>query len=198
MLFEEINRRLCGHPITNVDITAVLKLILTSYFSSAENITHPQLKNRIYTDSPQTGIIIESSGAFLPTEAEKRPAVLIKRDTWKVDQSGVLGGYEQGSNPANFTRFIQGVHAIICIGKTPGETDLLGDEVFRLFCHITPLLLNYSCLDTFRVLELSPIKPIQEGRSHYQAVVSLFYRFTDKWTIDIVESTPTTTTTESP
>lgn len=195
MLFDEIQRRLCGHPITNVDITAVLKLILASYFSSPENITHPQLKTRIYKDNSQTGIIIESSGAFLPTEAEKRPALLVRRDTWKVDQGGISGGYEQGSDPENYTRFIQGVHTIICIGKTPGETDLLGDEVFRLFCHITPGLLKYSCLDTFRVVELSPIKPLQEGRSHYQAIVSLFYRFTDKWTLNIVENT---TTTNSP
>lgn len=187
MLFDEIKRRLCDHPITNVDITAVLKLILTSYFSSSENIVHPQLKNRIYTDDTRTGIIIESSGAFLPTEAEKRPALLIRRETWKVDQS-IYGGYEQGSDPERFSRIIQGAHSIICIGKTPGEAEILGDEVFRLFCHVTPALLKYSCLETFRTLELSPIKPLQESRIHYHSVVSLFYRFIDSWTIDIIEN----------
>jgi len=194
-MFEEIYRRLCSHPLTTVDITAVIKIILTSYFGTPDNILHENLRDRIYTDLDGPGLMIESSHAFAPTQAERRPAILIKRGEWKNAQEGFYGGFIQGSSPGRFVRSVLGTHNIICIGKTPGEAEILGDEVFRLLAHVTPKLLERTCLDSFRVVGLSEIKPLQEGRDHFAAAIQVTYRFFETWEIDIETVTTTTTTT---
>lgn len=201
-MFEEIYRRLCARPITTVDITAVIKIILTSYFGNADNILHANLKDRIYSDTDTTGLSIEAGSAFTPTKAERRPAIIIRRGEWKNSQEGFYGGFVQGSSPGQFVRLVMGSHNIICIGKTPGEAEILGDEVFRLFSHVTPQMLERSCLDSFKVIGLSEIKPLQEGRDHYAAMIQLTYRFYETWEISIqtvtTTSTTTTTTTAAP
>lgn len=194
-MFDKIYRRLCGHPITTVDITAVLKIILTSYFSEKDNILHTGLKDRIFSDTDGPGLTIEAASAFVPNIAERRPAIIIRRGEWKNVQEGFYGGAIQDASINTYVRMIAGSHNIICIGKTPGEAEILGDEVFRLFAHITPKLLTNSCLDTFRVAGLSEVKPLHEGRDHYAAMIQVMYRFHETWEIEIE---PVTTTTSEP
>ena len=181
--------------ISPVDITALFVALLTSYFSNSENIQHETLKNRTYDpDYDKTKIIIDAAGRWAPENAGTRPAILIARGEWRTIQEGAEGGRILGSVPATYVRKYLGQHRLQCISKSPAETDLLVDEVFRFLIHIEPIILQELPFITFAVQGIGPLAAVPEGRQHWLSTILVTYSFAESWMI----TTPVTEIEQPP
>jgi len=171
-------------------------MLLTEYFSSAENIIIPALQERLITDANKP-LIIESGQAYLPETAGYRPAIIITRGQWAAaNRTGISAGRIFELASTKYARTIVGQHNIVCIGKLPVETDLLATEVFLFLTTLEPVIVDTLPISIFQAVGVSEIKPIKEGRDHYVVEIPVKYSFEFVWHMEINESTTTTTTTE--
>lgn len=186
---DEFFAEYCGKGYGPVAVTGLLRILLTDYFSNPGNIIKTSLKDRIFTDSDTTEILIESAGLWKPELAGRRPAILINRGEWKFRPFGLHVGLVQGSDPQEFSINVVGSHNIICIAKTVAETENLAEEVARFLVNVSPQIIDELPFLAFRVEGVSGVKYVREDRGHYAAVVTVVYSFVEKWTITRTTST---------
>jgi len=186
---DEIVARFCGITPTPVDFTALLRYLLTDYFSNADNIVNPNLKDVIYTeDDATTGIVIEAGGRWRLSSDDHRPAIFISRGEWRVEPYLLGMGVIQPADSPVYLRRYSGVHNIICIGKTLAATDLLAGEVLHFLVQVIPPLRERLPISHLNVVGLSPVQPYGEGRTHYAATIPVTYSFELRWSIGLTTS----------
>lgn len=180
---DEFLTEYCGQGLGSQAITGLLRILLTDYFSHPENILKSSLKDRIYKDTADTGIVIESAGLWKPETAGKRPAILIRRGELRINMAGLYSGHEMGTDPERFDVIYEGSHNIICIAKTVAETEDLTEEVMRFLINISPVVISELPIARFSVVAVSPVSVLEEARTHWRAAIALVYRYTEKWNI---------------
>ncbi|GIW59023.1 MAG: hypothetical protein KatS3mg087_0089 [Patescibacteria group bacterium] len=190
MDLEQAVSRFCGSDFSPLEISALLKNLLTSYFSSPDNIIHDALKTRIYSDN-SSQIIIEAAAAYKPEEAGFRPAIIITSGNWEARPLGIGSGFTLGSNPPRYGFNIVGQHIVNCIAKLPAETELLAAEVFLFLMSMRPIILRQFPIATFDSIHKTTLEPFNEGRTHYIERIMINYVVNYQYTIDITESTTT-------
>lgn len=188
-LFDDLKNRFCSGLLTPNDFTAFLRLLLTQHFSNSEQILSEYLKSRLFVEDTNTGIVIESVGAWTPNTAERRPAILLARGEWKRDIMGIGNGtdYSTTGGLLNYYRRITGQHNIICVGKTRAEAEELGMEVFYVLTTLEPLIYENIPKLMFHAMSLSATSRLKEYRDHYACAVGVVYSFTFQFNISHTE-----------
>jgi len=179
----ELKERICAKSLGPVEMSGLLKELLVNYYSNPDNIQHPALKNRVYSEGSNTRILIEIGAFIEPALAEDRPAILISRGDWKAQPPTMEYGAVLGSSPKRYVRQFIGTHNINCIGKTYGEAEILAEETFKFLIHAEPLVAAEIPIANYIVNGLAAPKPVAEGRVHYIVAIPIQYSFSEAWTI---------------
>jgi hypothetical protein len=168
-------------------LTGIFREILAQHFGSAQNIEHPELIERVWRPDVTTGILIEAVHRDLPDLTEKRPAILVKRNSFRNVREGIAdlnqGPIADRTGRQHYTTFWVGSHTFFCIARNGGEAELLATEVYRELHHFHPVIRNTALLLTFRVSEVGEIGQLEEARENYVVPVTVAYAWQDMWTL---------------
>lgn len=181
---------LCENGWQPLLITGFLRDLLIRQWANPQNIISPELKQYVWREGKTSGILIESVFRYRPELAGKRPAVMIKRNTFKNMQTGfggqIFGGgiaayeNEKGAISRHATLFI-GSHTLFCIHGTGASTEMLASEVTN---HLTECLWpirRHLGLRQFSVTEVGAIQEIQESNENYVVPITVGWCYEHVW-----------------
>ena len=168
-------------------LTGLLRDILTRHFCTPQYIEEPDLRQLIWQDNPTTGILIESYHRWDPRVMEKRPAVIIKRNAYQNQRTGIGDKHQptraDRGNPHYATMWL-GSHTLFCIGGSSGATaELLATEVQRELTEFGPEIRSKFLLHRFAVIEVGAIAELEEAAQNFVVPVNVGYAFQEHWVL---------------
>ena len=132
-----------------------------------------------------SGLLIESITRWTPNSADKRPAILIKRNGWKWLPLGI--GDKAGGNifegSTAYTGLWEGSHVIYCLALTGVETELLTMEVVKFLAHFAPWIREQMNFKRFMITEVGGIGEVQEAVQGYGVPVTVAYVAEESWAL---------------
>lgn len=153
------------------------------YFSDPDNIENENIKSLIYTNDENTKILIGDSSALDYELVEKRPAILIQRKEMSFEKIPILAGSyvtinEKPSETLDIVlNLVTILYIIICMGRTPGESELLAWETQGAINKMTRSLALTHALPALEVLKVSDTKIVPESDREYLTFLSLVAKF---------------------
>lgn len=185
---------LCESGLRPHVVTGILRQLLISHFADPSNIVDTQLRNKFKESGPwkvdenglnDSGILIESITRWTPNSANKRPAILIKRNSWQWARLGIgdrdgINAYEGSSS---YTGWWQGSHSLYCIAAWGLETELLATEVVRFLMHFSPWIREQLDFKKFGITEVGGIGEVQEVVQGFAVPVTVAYMAEESWTL---------------
>lgn len=184
--FDEEVSSLCSSGVPPIILTGVFIQLLRQKFVDPDEIEHPTLKGNTWTPEAETSkILIQPAYQWNPQEIQKRPALLIRRQEINTRILGLNNQFQGGFNdPDGATRHetIHGSgHLIFCVGRTGGEAEILGTEVWKHFLHFGPILREDLKLARLQVMQLSEVGKVEESAEHWSTVVSVATFYYETW-----------------
>jgi len=185
---------LCSYGMRPHVMTGLLRQLLIGHFSDPENIDDGRVRRMVEelggwkpadNGLNQTGILVESITRWNPTNNDKRPAVLIKRNSWTWLRKGI--GDKAGSNAytgaTSYTGFWEGSHTLYCLAQHGAETEFLTAEVVKFLVTFSPLITDQMQLMRFFVSEVGGVGEVQEVVQGYAVPVTVSYVAAESWTL---------------
>lgn len=179
-------------------MTGFLRRKLIEKFANPDHIESPDLKDptgqpAIWRPGNTTGILIESVFRFLPQLVEKRPAVLIKRNSltnMRLFRSDYVGA--DTTMFENFTTLWVGSHTVFCIHGSGAATEDLAGEVQRELTQFGPAFVAKLALKRFQVTEVQPIGILEEASQNFVVPLIIAYAYDESWRLNVDDSLPLT------
>jgi len=185
---------LCSYGMRPHVMTGLIRQLLLGHFSDPDNIEEPRVRRQLAeigmwrpSDNGLNagGILIESITRWQPATADKRPAVLIRRNSWRWQRQGVgdqIGGnvYE-GS--LSYAGMWEGSHTLFCLCPSGAETEFLATEVVKFLHQFSPWIREQMNLHRFMVSEVGGIGEVQEALQGYAVPVTVAYVAEEAWTL---------------
>jgi hypothetical protein len=176
---------LCSLLPRPILMTGLFRDLLIRHFSSASNIEDSQLRNLLWKNADDTGILVESVHRWRPDLTEKRPAVIIKRNAYQNERKGI-GDIRQGppvdrEGFAHYATFWTGSHTLFCIGGSGAQAEILGAEVQRYLTEFSPVILTSLDLKRFQVLQIGAVAEIEEAQENFAVPITVGYTFEQRW-----------------
>ena len=183
---------LCSYGMRPHVMTGLLRQLLMAHFSDPANIEEPHVRRQLETLGAwkpsdnglnQGGILIESITRWQPATADKRPAVLIKRNAWSWqriavgDQAGV--NVYEGSY--SYAGLWSGSHTLFCLTPGGAETEFLATEVVKFLHQFAPWIREQMSLHRFGVSEVGGAGEVQEVLQGYAVPVTVSYVAEEAW-----------------
>lgn len=181
---------LCENGWQPLLITGLLRDLLIRQWSNPTNIIAPELKQYLWNETKSSGILIESVYRFRPDLIEKRPAILIKRNSLRNKRIGFAGQiqglgnvayqHEKGAISRHSTLFV-GSHTLFCIHQTGASTEILATEVMH---HVTACLwpiVKHLRLRQFSVMEVGAIQELEESSENYVIPITVGWGYEHTW-----------------
>jgi hypothetical protein len=178
---------LCSLLPRAVLLTGVFRDILTRHFLSADQIEDPVLRDVIWKNTDDTGILIESVHNWRPATTERRPAVIVKRNAYQNKKRGIgnrrMGPHADKEGFEHYVTYWEGSHTLFCLGGSGAQADILGGEVQR---HLTefadPIQVSLHLLD-FRVLQAGPVAELEEAQENFVVPITVGYAYEERWVV---------------
>ena len=183
---------LCSYGMRPHVMTGLLRQLLVDHFADVQNIEDPKVRRQIETLGAwqpvenglnQSSILIESITRWNPNNADKRPAVLIKRNDWRWMRQTI--GDKAGENPytgsTSYMGFWEGSHTLYCLAQNGAETEFLTTEVVRFLVTFSPLIRDQMDLMRFLVSSVGGIGEVQEVIQWYAVPVTVSYVAEESW-----------------
>jgi hypothetical protein len=175
-------------------LTGFIRQLLAAHFTDPDNIEDLKLRQKLKelggwlpnnNGLSDSGILIESITRWAPNEAEKRPAILIKRNAWRWQKIGIadsLGvNYIDGSK--SYTGLWEGSHTLYCLALAGVETELVAMEVVRFLQHFGPWIREQMDFKRFMIAEVGGISEVQEVVQGYAVPVTVAYVAEESWSL---------------
>ncbi len=189
---------LCENGWQPLLITGFLRDMLARYWSDPTNIVAPENKQYVWSEGKDSGILIESVYRYRADLVEKRPAIMIKRNSFRNVQTGfngeILGGgmaayeNEKGAISRHSTLFA-GSHTLFCIHGTGASTEILANEVMgHLMTALLPIRRHLG-LRQFSVTEVGAIQELEESSENYVIPITVGWGYEFTWELKL-ESLP--------
>lgn len=189
---------LCENGWQPLLITGFFRDLLTRQWSDPTNIVSPEMKQYVWSENKTSGILIESVYRYRSDLVEKRPAIMIKRNSFKNMQTG-FGGQIFGAGAAAYenekgaisrhTTLFVGSHTFFCIHGTGASTEILASEVMaHLIACIHPIRQHLG-LRQFSVTEVGAIQEIEEASENYVIPITVGWGYEHTWQLRL-ESLP--------
>jgi hypothetical protein len=183
---------LCGYGMRPHVMTGLLRQLLIGHFSDLENIEEPKLRQQLATVGPwrpndnglnNGGLLIESITRWNPNTADKRPAILIKRNSWRWQKQGIGDRASENvyTGSTTYSGLWEGSHTVICLAQNGVETEFLTTEVVKFLIHFSPLIRDQMALHRFFVAEVGGIGEVQEVIQGYAAPITVAYMAEESW-----------------
>lgn len=185
---------LCSYGMRPHVMTGLLRQLLISHLSDPDNIEEPKLRKHAKDVGPWkssdvslngSGFLVESITRWQPNLADKRPAVFIKRNSWKWAQLGIgnKNGVDYETGTKHYTGVWNGSHTLFCLAPNGVETELLTTEVVKFLLHFSPLIISQMDLMKFYVDEVGGIGEVQEVIQGYAVPVTVAYVAEESWSL---------------
>jgi hypothetical protein len=184
---------LCNRNWTPLLITGFFRDFLVQQWSSAENIVNPKLRKHLWSETPSSGILIESALRFRPDMVGKRPAIFIKRNSFQTKPLGIGGGLSHGTGQAmyptqkgahnNYTVAVTGSHTMFCVNALGDATDTFATEVSTHVLEMCPALLRTMSLYDCTLAEVGAVQKLQEqgDATNYVVPITVAWSYVHDW-----------------
>lgn len=181
---------LCENGWQPLLITGFLRDLLVRQWSDATNIISPEMKQYLWSEEQSSGILIESVYRFRADLVEKRPAIMIKRNSFRNMQTGFAGQMqglgtvayenEKGAISRHTTLFV-GSHTLFCIHGTGASTEILATEVMHHLVACLWPIRRHLGLRQFSVTEVGAIQEIEESNENYVVPITVGWGYEHVW-----------------
>jgi len=183
-LLPPIPGKLCAFGMRPLLLTGYLVDHLEQHFSLGATIEEPDLRSLIWRKTDDTGILISTESDWRPTTTGKRPAIIVKRNSYQNVKKGInnfVGTTKQGFD--EFASFWVGSHTLFCLQGTGASADLLATEVQREFTQFGPIIRKYLDLHAFVVHEVGPRSELEEAHEHSAVPVTIGWAYEESWQV---------------
>lgn len=185
---------LCSYGMRPHVMTGVLRQLLTAHFSDPNNIEEPRVRRQIEelgawkpSDNGLNagGILIESITRWQPATADKRPAILIKRNKWAWQKIAIgnMAGVDTLEGSTGYTGLWEGSHTLFCLCPSAAENEFLATEVVKFLVTFSPWIRDQMNLFRFRIEEIGGAHEVQEVLQGYAVPVTVAYVAEEAWTL---------------
>lgn len=185
---------LCSYGMRPHVMTGLLRQLLISHLSDPDNIEEAKLRKHARDTGPwrssdtglnNSGFLVESITRWQPNTADQRPAILIKRNSWKWEKIGIgnYAGSDVATGTQHYTGFWNGSHTLFCLAPTGVETELLTTEVVKFLLHFSPLIMQQMDLLRFYVAEVGGVGEVQEVIEGYAVPITVAYVAEEAWSL---------------
>jgi hypothetical protein len=181
---------LCDNGWQPILITGFFRDFLTRQWSDAQNILTPELRQYLWKEQTDSGILIETVHRWRGDIVEKRPAIMIKRNSYRnlamgfshQIQGGGLAAYqtEKGAIKRYATHYV-GSHTLFCIHQTGASADMLATEVQNQLMEFSPIVRSHLKLRQFSVAEVGAIQELEESTENYVVPVTASWAYEHTW-----------------
>lgn len=181
---------LCAKGWQPLLITGFFRDFLVRQWSLAANILAPELKQYLWSEGPASAILIESAHRFRADMVEKRPAIMIKRNSYRNLAMGFAGQimgaglaayqYEKGAISRYTTQFV-GSHTLFCIHQNGASTEMLATEVQSQLVDFSPVIRRHLNLRFFNVAEVGAIQELDESTENYVVPITASWAYEYTW-----------------
>jgi hypothetical protein len=164
-------------------LTGFFRDLLIRHFQP-ENIQSRDLANYIWRNDMTTGILIESIHRWRGDLAEKRPAILIKRNQYSNTRMTV--GDQAGQDAQGNMQYVTwwtGSHTLFCIHASGASAEVLATEVQREITQFAPVILQTLGLFRLVVTDVGAISEIEEAKESFVIPVNVTWAYQEFWTI---------------
>jgi hypothetical protein len=179
------------HPLL---ITGFFRDLLIRQWANATNIKFPEMKRYVWKEDVSTGILIESVHRFRADLVEKRPAIMIKRNSFRNVPVGFAGesigsginAYQNEKGAiTQHTTFFAGSHTLFCIHGTGASTELLASEVLQHIVECMPPIRRQLGLRQFSVTEVGNIQQLEESDENYVVPITVGWAYQHTWELKL-------------
>ncbi len=181
---------LCNNGWQPLLITGFLRDLLVRQWSNSQNIVIPENKQYLWSEGDTSGILIESVYRYRADLVQLRPAIMIKRNSFRNMQTGfggqIMGGgmvayeNEKGAISRHTTLFV-GSHTLFCIHGTGASTELLATEVMTHLVACLHPIRQHLGLRQFSVTEVGAIQEIEESSENYVVPITIGWGYEHTW-----------------
>ena len=174
---------LCQMGLQPIMLTGFFRDLLVRHFQP-ENIQSRDLANYIWREDMTTGILIESIHRWRGDLAEKRPAILIKRNQYSNTRMTI--GDQAGTDAQGNRQYVTwwtGSHTLFCIHASGASAEVLATEVQREITQSAPMILQTLGLFRLVVTDVGAISEIEEAKESFVIPVNVTWAYQELWTI---------------
>lgn len=181
---------LCDNGWQPLLITGFLRDLLARQWGNPQNIISPEMKQYVWSEREDSGILIESVHRYRADLIEKRPAIMLKRNSYRNNPIGFSGqsfgsGFvayenEKGAITHYVTLFV-GSHTLFCIHGTGASTELLATEVQGHLVALMPVIRKHLKLRQFAVTEIGAIQELEESSENYVIPLTVGWCYEHTW-----------------
>lgn len=178
---------LCSVLPRPIIMTGLFRELLTRHFARQEYIETPELAHLLWQGGEETRILIESIHRWRPELTEKRPAVIIKRNSFSNKRMGIAD-LNQGPSTSRFgdrhyNTYWVGSHTLFCIAGSGAQAELLGAEVCRELHHFHPVTRETALLHRYQVTEVGAVAELEESTENFVVPITVGYAYEDTWVV---------------
>lgn len=177
---------LCSLGMRPLLMTGFLRQLLMEHFAEKDQIEDRSLEDYLWTSGASSNILIESITRWTPDQAGGRPALIIKRNGWRVERRGIndqIMGIPSIDGFDNYATFMSGSHTIFCLARAGAECEKLAAEVYRHLVAFSSYIRRELDLHRFAVAEIGPLSGLEESAGHYAVALTISYAHEETWTI---------------
>jgi len=163
-------------------MTGVLREILIQLFGRENNVDEQDLRQLVWKEGVRTAILIESYHAWNPSLIAKRPAIILRRNTYTREPRAIDDRYQgQITMESTRTTFWQGSHTLFCISRSGAQAELLSTEVAQALTTFGAAIRDAVNLHRFGVMEIGGIAELEEVAEHFVVPVTVAYAYQQSW-----------------
>jgi len=169
-------------------MTGALVQWLRQHFSAGTNLEDPDLNQTgtefVWRSDRQTRqLTIESYTRWDADLVENRPALIVKRNAWRHQRTGIenrlLG--TRPDAPMEFTNLWLGSHTVFVITGEGAECEKLATEVYRELNQFGPVVLRALALARFEVSEIGALSLLEEASENFVVPITVTYACFENW-----------------
>jgi hypothetical protein len=170
-------------------------------FARPENLRDSKIREYIWNpDEKLTKIFIYPVYQWHASTLHSRPAIVVKRNAWKVNQLAIGDGAGTGASwdmedktnfPLGHPKMLTGIEGsttIFVVAKEAGECEALGTEVFTNLMQYSNLIQNEFGFAKFKLVEYGGLSRLDEAAEYFVIPVVIAYAVVDTW--QIVQESP--------
>ena len=181
---------LCSMGMRPHVMTGFLKWLLMQHFVDPDNLAEMLHRTRFkevggWKADETTGIYIESITRWRPELAEKRPALLVKRNDWKWERVTIGGqaGSDYVEGHEHFHGFWYGSHTVFVVGNKAAEVELLANEANNFLLRASPKVMEQMDLHRFVPVGMGGLAVVEESTKNYAVPLTFAYVAEENWTL---------------
>lgn len=176
---------LCSKGWRPIMLTGLLRDLLTRHFLPGL-IEDTDIRHLVWRPDEKTDILIESVHRWRGELTEKRPAILVKRNTYQNQRFGIgdLRGPD-GRGMNRYSTFWVGSHTVFCIHGTGAGVEILATEVQRELTQFAPVVREDLGLKKWSVTEVGAIAEVEEARESFVVPITVGWAYEESWTLEL-------------